>query len=72
MVGNDIRELNNNKADKHEIHTLNSKVDSLEHTLRTLRSDFDGLCSKCQELETNQIRMQEVIERLEKSGETPA
>ena len=39
------------KANSYEISTLSSKVDSLEHTIRELRTEIDGLCSRLQTLE---------------------
>lgn len=48
----DIRSLIERKADQHEIHTLRSNVDSLEHTVRELSARIDGLCSRLSEIES--------------------
>lgn len=57
-VGQDIHRLESNKADKHEIHTLNSNVDSLERANRELRAEVNGLRSELQTLtdEINRIK----------------
>jgi predicted nucleic acid-binding Zn-ribbon protein len=43
------------KVDSHEIHSLNHKVDSLERTIRELRSEIDGLVSRLQTLEEDKL-----------------
>lgn len=48
-----------NKPDNHEIHSINSRLDSLEHTCRELSSQVDGLLHRMQELETH-IQNQEM------------
>ena len=39
------------KADRHEIHSLRSNVDSLEHTVRELGSEITELRSRCERLQ---------------------
>ena len=39
------------KADRHEIHSLRSNVDSLERAMREACSALDGLRSRCEKLE---------------------
>ena len=41
----------NRKADSHETHSLRSDVDRLEHTVRELRTEVDGVRVKRQEME---------------------
>ncbi len=41
----------NRKADDHEIHSLSSKVDSLECSMREIRSETDELRYRLQALE---------------------
>jgi hypothetical protein len=43
------------KADTHEIHSLNSKIHSLECTIREIRTEIDGFCSRLQTLEENKL-----------------
>jgi len=43
-----------NKADNHEIHSIISRLDSLERTLREISSTVDGFQFRLQELERNQ------------------
>ena len=50
----DLRSEISRKADQHEIHTLNSRVDSLERTLSDLRSTVDGLLYRLQAVEETQ------------------
>ena len=50
----EIREVRNalqRKADDHEIRSLNSRVNSLEYTVRDFRSEIDGVLSKLQLME---------------------
>jgi predicted nucleic acid-binding Zn-ribbon protein len=47
----DIKRQLSQKADNHEILTLRSHVDSLEHALREASSEIDGLRSRCERLE---------------------
>lgn len=42
----EIRSLIDRKADKHEYHQINSDVDRLERTVRSLRAEIDGLRSE--------------------------
>ena len=39
------------KVDSHEIHTLSRRLDSLEHTLGNLSSEFSSLLDRVQRLE---------------------
>jgi hypothetical protein len=48
------------KADKHEIYSIRSTVDSLEHSLREACSDINGLRSQLQTL-------QEAVEQLQRN-----
>ncbi len=43
------------KAETHEIHTLDRKLDSLERECREIRSSIDGILSRLQTLEENQL-----------------
>jgi len=43
------------KADTHEVYSLNSKISSLESTIRELHSEIDGFRSRLQTLEENKI-----------------
>jgi hypothetical protein len=65
QVGNDLRELDSRKADKHEIHTLNSRVDTLERAYRELSSDVNGLRS---ELQTAQETIRQISDALLTKG----
>lgn len=53
-AGYDLADLRNRierKADEHELATLRSAVDRLEHSLRESRAETDGLRSRCERLE---------------------
>lgn len=39
------------KAESHEINSLRNDVDRLEHSLREVRAENDGLRGRCEELE---------------------
>lgn len=41
------------KADSHEVHSLHSKLGSVEHTNQELRSDLDELRRQCDSLREN-------------------
>ncbi|MDE2100110.1 MAG: hypothetical protein KGL39_22840 [Patescibacteria group bacterium] len=60
-VGQDIRELESKKADKHEIYSTNSRVDSLAHSNREMCSDVNGLRAELQTAQEELRRMKEVI-----------
>ena len=47
------------KADTHEIHSLNSKLDSLERTMREISTTLNGVLSRLQELEEKAIAREE-------------
>lgn len=51
----DVRAEVQRKADRHEVHTLSSAVDRLEHSVRELRAENDGLRSRIDELESRLI-----------------
>lgn len=56
----DIRDIQNalgSKADDHQIHEANRRLDSLEHTLREISASVDGLRH---ELEASQDRIREL------------
>lgn len=40
-----------NKSDSHEIHSINRRLDSLEHTCREIWSKVDDLSSRLQTME---------------------
>lgn len=53
-VGYDLQALKNElqqKADKHEIHSLRSTLDRMEHSLREACSDIASLRHRCEVLE---------------------
>ena len=50
----DVKSEISRKADKHEIHTLNSRVDSLERTLSNLSSTVNEIFSRLQTVEETQ------------------
>lgn len=53
----DIQSIKNKlhrKADDHEIHSINRRLDSVEHTLREISSTLDGILFKFQTIE-NQL-----------------
>lgn len=57
----DVREIRSqihNKADNHEIHSINRRLDSLEHTCRELSSQINEVLYRVQRLEENQIATQ--------------
>lgn len=59
-AGYDLSELRSKvdqKADKHEIHSLRSDVASLERSNGELRAEIDGLRARCE-------RMAEVLREL--------
>ena len=39
------------KADSHEIHEINRRLDSMEHSLREISSALDGILSRLQTYE---------------------
>ena len=45
----------NRKADKYEISSLNSKMVSLEYTIRELRTEIDGLRFELQRLQESKL-----------------
>ena len=49
----------NGKANSHEFHSLNSKVDSLERECREIRSEINGVFYRLQELENYRIEQQQ-------------
>lgn len=54
----DLRNEIARKADQHEIHMLRSDVGSLEHTVRGLSAQVDGLRQRLSELEQAMTRQQ--------------
>jgi hypothetical protein len=50
-----------NKADNHEISSINSRLDSLERAYRDLSAQVDGLLSRLQTLEEGQARLEDVV-----------
>jgi len=55
----DIQSTLHNKADSHEIHQINSRLDSLEHSLREISTSFAEVQSELQELQRGQIMLLE-------------
>lgn len=49
----EIRSLIQQKADKHEIHSINSRLDSLERTLSNLSSEVNGVLHRLSSVEEN-------------------
>jgi len=47
------------KASKHEISPINSRLDNLEHTMREIGYQIDAILSRLERVETNQIEPQE-------------
>lgn len=62
-AGQDINRLERDKADKHEIYTLNSNVAGLEHANRAIRAEVNSLRSELQTLteEINRIKAHLVL-----------
>ena len=61
----DIRSLESelrNKGETHEIHTLSSRMDSMEHSLGELSSLFDGIRTELQVICEDFKRHQEETE----------
>jgi len=56
--GQDIRNLENRKADKHELNSTNSNVDSLERSLREISAKINGLCDEVLQLQQKVIDLQ--------------
>lgn len=55
----DIRDIKNElhqKSNIYEIHTINSRLDSLERTCRELSSSFNEILFRLQTIEENQMR----------------
>lgn len=50
----EVRDLIRQKADRHEFHSLNSRVDSLERTLSNLSAEVDGLRRRVSQVEENE------------------
>ena len=53
-VGQDIRRLESDKADKHKIHSLEREVGGLRSSLTEAQSDINGFRSQIEHLQ-NQI-----------------
>jgi len=51
-IRNDLR----NKAENHELSSINCRLDSLEHTVRELGSTLDGVQHRLQQLEETERR----------------
>jgi flagellar biosynthesis chaperone FliJ len=51
----DIKSQLHGKVDSHEIHSINSRLDRLEHTMREISSALDELRHRCEILEENKI-----------------
>jgi len=59
-----LRQELNRKADSHEIHSIHSTVDSLEHTIREISTSLDGLRSEIEEIRQNQQNTEEKVNEL--------
>jgi len=44
------------KANNHEIHAINSRLDSLEYSCRELSATFNEILFRLQKIEENQIK----------------
>jgi hypothetical protein len=55
----------NQKAEKHEVHSLDSRVDSLEHSLRGARADIDGVRGQLEAAQNLLISMTDLLQRIE-------
>jgi septal ring factor EnvC (AmiA/AmiB activator) len=67
QAGRDIHDLASQirqKADSHEVSSLRSHVDRLEHSLRESRSEVDGLRDRMQSMEA---RLEGLERRAEES-----
>jgi DNA repair ATPase RecN len=52
----EVREIRNQlhqKANSYEISEIDRRLDSMEHTCRSLRSEIDGILSRLQEIQEN-------------------
>ena len=61
-VGYDLRDLEskiNQKPDKHEIYSIHHTLDSLKNSIEGLWTEVNGLSSKLQEMEQNQLKLTE-------------
>ena len=62
-----IREAITGKAEKHEVHAVDSKVDSLERSLREARSDISSLRNSVEILQASVLQLsQELIEEMQR------
>lgn len=52
----DIKNLLHQKSNIYEIHTINSRLDSLERTCRELSSSFNEILFRLQTIEENQMK----------------
>jgi len=58
----DVKRQLNNKAENHEIHTLNIKVDSMERSMRELSSNIDELRYRIEDAENKITQVESSIE----------
>lgn len=56
---NSLKSQLSQKADSHEIHTINSTMDGLECSIREFSSTLDGLRSEIETLQEKIINMEE-------------
>jgi hypothetical protein len=49
----------NDKAENWRLDQVSNKVDNLEHTIREVSTRLDGMESRLQELEANQIKQED-------------
>lgn len=55
---NEVREIKNtlhNKANSHEIHSINSRLDSVERSCRELSATFNEILSRLQKHEEDKM-----------------
>ena len=55
----------NQKAEKHEVHSLDSRVDSWENSLRGARADIDGVRGQVEAAQNLLISMTDLLGRIE-------
>jgi peptidoglycan hydrolase CwlO-like protein len=51
----DVRRMVQQKAESYEIHSVNNRMDSLEHSLRQISSDIAELQHRIEEMQEDKI-----------------
>ena len=59
-AGSDIHRLDSQKADKYEIHSINSDISRLEHSMREACASIEGLRYEVQTLQQEVARLKEL------------